>query len=370
MKKLVILFLSATLFYACTSNKETDYRWYKGNTHCHSTISDGDSAPFRVVKAYHDHGYNFLLLTDHNFLVDCDTIKMPEDLRDDFLMIPGEEVTDQKSVHTTAFNISEYVPFNNDPNQETVYSKRREEILNALKTKTKLTKTDLLQMHVDGIVKAGGIPFLNHPNFSSGLQVSDILPVTNLHHLELYNGHPSVANWGKEGHVSVEAKWDSLLSRGIKMYGVASDDMHALETNSLKDANPFRGWIMVQSKELTALAIQKSIASGDFYATNSVTLKTCKMNAKKCVIKVDETATQKEVAESFGVPRIDTTGDVGYTIEFIGNNGKVLSKTTGLSATYKPKKDDKYVRVRITYCTKTDVGFEKLFAWTQPVFIN
>lgn len=370
MKKIIILFLTITFFYACQNNKELNYQWYKGNTHCHSTVSDGDSAPFKVVKAYHDHGYNFLLLTDHNFLVNSDTIKMPEGLRDDFLMIPGEEVTDQKAVHTTAFNISEYVLFSNDPNLETDLKKRREEIIKAVYTPNNFSKTELLQMHVDRIIKAGGIPFLNHPNFDTGLQVSDILPVTNLHHLELYNGHPSVANWGKEGHVSVEAKWDSLLTKGVKMYGVAADDMHDLETNSIKDANPFRGWIMVKSNELTALSMQKSIANGDFYSTNGVTLKTDKMNTNKCVIEVDETATQKEILSSCGVPRIDKTGKPGYTIEFIGNKGVVLSETNGLKASYKPKKNDRYVRARITHCTETDKGFEKLFAWTQPVFIN
>jgi hypothetical protein len=69
------------------------------------------------------------------------------------------------------------------------------------------------------------------------------------------------------------------------------------------------------------------------------------------------------------VPRIDKTGTEGFTIEFIGNNGKVLKTFTGLKSSYKPKANDKYVRARITHCTKTDEGFAKLFAWTQPVFL-
>ncbi|NQU51828.1 MAG: CehA/McbA family metallohydrolase [Bacteroidetes bacterium] len=370
MKKLVLLFFIILPVFGISSNKKSKQQWYKGNTHCHSTISDGDSAPFKVVKAYHDHGYNFLLLTDHNFLVDIDTIQKPQNLRDDFLMIPGEEVTDKKSVHTTAFNISKYVPFYNDQNKATNHQERIKEIRAALKAPSNLSKTDLLQIHVDGIIEAGGIPFLNHPNFSEGLQVSDILPVTNLHHIELYNGHPGVANWGKEGHISVEAKWDELLSNGAKIYGVAADDMHDLNTGVPKDAGLFRGWTMVKSNSLTPEAIHESITSGNFYSTNSVTLKTCTINAKKCKIKVDKATTQTEISKSFGVPRIDKTGEIGYTIEFIGNNGTVLSKTNDTKASYTPKNGDKYVRARITYCTKTDKGFEKLFAWTQPVFIN
>ncbi len=370
MQKLILFLFVTLLIIGCNSQVKNEFKWYKGNTHCHTTISDGDSAPFKVVEAYHNQGYNFLLLTDHNFLTNKDTVKMPEGLRDDFLLIAGEEVTDQKSVHTTAFNISLFVPFSNDPNKQTYYNKRREEIIAAMKTRIEYSKSELLQMHVDGIIKAGGIPFLNHPNFSGGLQVSDILPVKNLHHIEVYNAHPSVANWGKKGHIPVEAKWDSLLTNGIKMYGVASDDMHDLTTGNPKDAGLFKAWIMVKSKELKPESIHQSIVNGDFYATNAVILKKCEMSAKTCSIEVDEMETQKEVSHSYGVPRIDKTGVNGYTIEFIGNNGFVLSKTAGLKASYKPGKDDKYVRARITFCKETDKGFEKLFAWTQPVFIN
>lgn len=370
MKNALWLFLSVLVLFGFKSPKESKTKWFKGNTHCHSIVSDGDSAPFKVVKAYHDHGYNFLLLTDHNFLVDHDTILKPENLRKDFIMIPGEEITDKKSVHTTAFNISEYVPFYNDKNEAKSHDERIREIYAALKTPTDLTKSDLLQLHVDGTIKAGGIPFINHPNFGDGLQVDDILPVENLHHMEICNAHPYVHNWGKKGHISVEAKWDQLLSQGKLMYGVAADDMHDLNTGKPKDAGLYRAWIMVRSKELTPSAIHKAVEEGDFYATNSVTLKTCEMSKKECLIEVDNVATLSEITNSDGVPRIDYTGEEGYTIEFIGNNGRVLSKTNGTKASYKPNKNDKYVRARITHCTRTDKGYEKLFAWTQPVFLN
>lgn len=349
---------------------EKPVKWYKGNTHCHSTVSDGDNPTYKVVQKYHDHGYNFLLVTDHNFLVNPDTIKMPSPLRKDFILIPGEEVTDRNSVHTTAFNIKKYVPFSNDPQKETDLQKRRKEIRNTLKTPGTLSKTELLQKHVNDIIKAGGIPFLNHPNFAEGLQVSDILPVKNLHHMELYNGHPGVYNWGKEGHISVEAKWDSLLSYGQLIYAVASDDEHDLDTQSPKDANPFRGWIMVKSSELTPESIQKAVEKGDFYASNSVILKECEASAKNYMVEIDEEATLNELKSSTGVPRLDETGEEGFSIEFIGKNGTVLAKTSGLKANYKPAKKDSYVRARAIFCKKTEKGFEKWFAWTQPVFVD
>ncbi|MBI4578811.1 MAG: hypothetical protein HY718_03860, partial [Planctomycetes bacterium] len=43
-------------------------QWYKGNTHTHTWWSDGDSPPEVAVKWYKEHGYAFLVLSDHNVL--------------------------------------------------------------------------------------------------------------------------------------------------------------------------------------------------------------------------------------------------------------------------------------------------------------
>ena len=183
MNKFLFLLIPVILL-SFKNPEHSKSRWYKGNTHCHSTMSDGDSAPFKVIQAYHDQGYNFLLLTDHNVLVDPDTIQKPENMREDFLLIPGEEVTDRKSVHTTAFNVKEYVPFYNDKNEADNPPDRKKEIRAALQSPSDVSKSDLVQLHVDRINKAGGTPFLNHPNFSGGLQISDIIPVNDLAFLE------------------------------------------------------------------------------------------------------------------------------------------------------------------------------------------
>ena len=50
------------------NQESTSTRWYKGNTHTHTLNSDGDSTPDEVVRWYREHGYKFLVLTDHNVL--------------------------------------------------------------------------------------------------------------------------------------------------------------------------------------------------------------------------------------------------------------------------------------------------------------
>jgi len=367
MKKIIIFYL--LVVNATCLSLAGSYHWYKGNTHCHTIMSDGKNTPADVIAAYHAHGYNFLAITDHNLLLKTDTVKKPSPMRKDFLLIPGEEASDRVAVHTTAFGISKYVPISTDTRISNNTASNTNEQNSGVKGKHVLTVTEMIQLHVDGTLLAGGIPFINHPNFSKGIQVSDILPVKNLHHMEVYNGHPLVANWGKEGHIAVEAKWDSLLTHGMVMYGIASDDMHKLVTNDENEAGMFRGWIMVQSPELSIRALHKAIASGNFYATNSVILKRCDMNLKKCLIEINIGATEKEVTQSQGIPRIDKDGKEGFSIEFIGHGGKILSFIKGAKAVYQPKKGDGYVRARITRCVKTNRGYEKLFAWAQPVFM-
>src|SRR6185503_5072902 len=70
-------------------------RWYKGNTHTHTLNSDGDSTPDDVAKWYREHGYRFVVLTDHNFLTGVDGLNALHGAFDQFLVIKGEEVTDR-----------------------------------------------------------------------------------------------------------------------------------------------------------------------------------------------------------------------------------------------------------------------------------
>ena len=40
-------------------------RYYKGNTHAHTTRSDGRRTPEEVMRMFKDHGYDFLVISDH-----------------------------------------------------------------------------------------------------------------------------------------------------------------------------------------------------------------------------------------------------------------------------------------------------------------
>lgn len=327
-------------------------RWYKGNTHTHTVLcGHADSTPEAVTQWYHNRGYNFLTLSEHNIFIDPADVKMPKNKRDDFILIPGEEITGGEYAHSTALNTLGLV----DP---------------ALREREGATKAEVIQDHVHGTREQHGQAILNHPNFNFSNSFSDIRPVVGLHMFELYNGHHNVHNFGDADHISVEALWDQLLTDGMLIYGVSSDDAHKFKTLGLDYSNPGRGWIMVRSKSLTPDAISEAMYYGDFYGTSGIILSQLESGLNGISLVVDELATAREIKSSFVRGHKVVDRDPGYLIEFIGDGGEVLSQTTNTSASMDISSESTYVRAKVTYTRKTAFEFENFYCWTQPVFTD
>lgn len=354
----LILFLLS-----CTPAREeqptTAAKWYKGNTHTHTVLcGHADTTPEAVARWYHGRGYNFLILSEHNIFIDPDSVPLPADKREDFILIPGEEVTGREDIHTTGMNVRRFVPAHLPEGFMGTDEAGRQE-----------AKRQILQMHVDSVRQAGGTPVLNHPNYASGIHAHDILRVNRLHLFELYNGHPHVYNWGKEQHASTEQKWDSLLTAGMLLYGVSSDDAHHFQEWGPERSNPGRGWVMVRSDTLTPGAITRAMANGDFYATNGVILSEVSADGGLYRVAIDTALTFRELASPFVTGKRDSTGAEGFRIEFIGPGGQVLEKLESIKASHQLDQAHAYVRCKLSYTRRNpDGGYEQFFAWTQPWF--
>src|SRR5438128_9135021 len=103
------------VFFALLPSFSMGATWYKGNIHTHTTDSDGQQTPAQVIQWYIDHGYNFLALTDHNWFSSSESAGFGVAYNGpNFLMIPGEEVTDTSTdrnvIHLVALNIASFVP--------------------------------------------------------------------------------------------------------------------------------------------------------------------------------------------------------------------------------------------------------------------
>ncbi|MEX2401443.1 MAG: CehA/McbA family metallohydrolase [Rhodothermales bacterium] len=343
--------LAVVFLTACTGGPEVqpEGRWFKGNTHAHTVLSGhGDTSPDSVARWYLDRDYHFLILSEHNQFIRPDSVDLPPDRRDDFILIPGEEVTGHQVIHTTAMNVDGLVDWTADHDH----------------------KHEIIQSHVDSTIHAGGTPILNHPNFRWAVEASDIRPVRRLHMFELYNGHPEVHNFGDSAHVSIEDMWDELLTDGMLIYGVSSDDAHEFRTWSTDVSNPGRGWVMVRSDSLTPTAITRAMRGGRFYATSGVILDDVRRTSDYA-LRVDEEATRRAMGSPYLTGHHVEDGEPGFELQFIGPGGNVLRRVRGTEAAYAVPKDLAYVRAKVIYRRlRSGGGLEAFYAWTQPFFTD
>jgi hypothetical protein len=309
-----------------TAGSTDALRWYRGNTHTHTLESDGDSPPEYVARWYRNHGYRFLVLSDHNVLTD--PARLAHLVDSTFILIPGEEVTssfEQRPVHVNGLNLPRLVEPRTDP-----------------------TLVGTIQKNVDAVREATGVPHINHPNFRWAFGAAELLQIQNDRLLEIYNGHPQVHNRGAGGSPGMEEIWDELLSAGKRIYGIAVDDAHHFQGEFAPDrANPGRGWVDVRARALEPGAIMQALEAGSFYASTGVVLEDIVVSPTTLEIRI--------------TPR----GDFRYTTTFIGDGGVVLDRVHGLEATFDlgSRRDTlSYVRARVD----DSGGYQ---AWVQPVFI-
>jgi hypothetical protein len=318
--------LSLSFAAASTAHAQAPLKWYKGNTHTHTINSDGDSSPDDVVKWYRTHGYQFLVLTDHNVLTEVAALNALHGLDERFLVIRGEEVTDRfgdASIHINALDPSRLVA----PQGGT-------------------SVVDVIQRNVDEIRAANGIPHINHPNFRWSITADQLKQVKNNKLFEIYNGHPQVNNVGGGTVAGLEEVWDAILSSGLLLYGLAVDDAHHFKRpGDPTAAGPGRGWVYVRAPSLTPAAILGAMERGEFYSSSGVELSDYRVDGSSMTVEVRATAWSK------------------YRIQFIGREGKLLAEVRESKATYAFKGNEGYVRARI-------IESNGLMAWTQPALVR
>ena len=301
-------------------------RWFKGNTHTHTLNSDGDSTPDEVVRWYREHGYHFLVLTDHNYLTSVDALNALHGADQKFLVVKGEEVTDrfgEKPIHVNGLDVER-----------------------AVQPQGGRSVVDVLQRNVDAIRQETGVPHINHPNFRWAITTDELKQVRNTTLFEVYNGHPQVNNIGGGGVPGLEEVWDAILSSGTLLYGIAVDDAHTFKQPGNPDvAGPGRGWVMVRAARLDRRTLLQAMERGDFYASSGVVLDDLRTDAKTMTVSVKADAWAK------------------YRIQFIGKGGQVLREVAAPSATYQIQGTEGYVRARV-------VESNGRMAWVQPVLIS
>lgn len=213
-----------------------DGHWYKGNTHCHTTLSDGRRKPTEAATWYREHNYDFLVFTDH-----YQTAAAFESTTDGILLIPGIELdaVDPQigDYHLVGLGVRSYT----EPRQP-----------------------DLpLQQAIDRLHALNGLAVLAHP-YWMGLRSTDLQDIQGLTAIEVFNVTCELIN----GKGTSDALWDELLAKGRQLCGVAADDTHWAERD-----DPGGGWLVVKATACTEESILQAIARGHFWSTTGPELR-------------------------------------------------------------------------------------------------
>ncbi|MGH2364780.1 MAG: PHP domain-containing protein [Chloroflexota bacterium] len=297
----------------------SELRWFKGNTHTHTTNSDGDAPPDVVVAWYERHGYDFLALSDHNLLTPP-RVSQPTPVT----LLPAEELTLALNIHVNGLGLKKVIPPPVAPYDIPMSAQ----------------KHWFLEQAIAAVEAQGGLAHVNHPNFRWALSAEVLETVPSLRFMEVFNGHHLSINGGDAHHPSVESMWDHLLGRGQLVYGLATDDAHHYSTFDPLHANPGRGWIWVRAAGTQPEQILAAIDQGQFYASSGVRLAAYRVCADELVVAVQ------------GAPA---------RLELIGAGGRTLERSDAQEVHFPRPKQDPYVRVRATAADGTR-------AWMQPVF--
>ena len=306
-------------------------KFYKGNIHTHTTKSDGDEDPIKVTEWYKAHGYDFLVLTDHNHRTILDygnETETPETP----LMIPGEEVT----MNIQNNDVTVPVHINGIGIERLIEPIESDDVVSTI------------QANIDSIKEAGGIASINHPNYKWAYTIDQLIQVNGATSIEVFNGIHDTNVYGSKTRPSAEQIWDGILSSGKLIYGVAADDSHHYHDFTPKMANPGRGWICVQAESLSESSIMDSIKTGDFYASTGIDLDEL-VNFNNTI----NISIRTEDEDPLNLPEYITT--------ITGYEGKILHQTDSLNLNYQLPKNAHYARATI----KSSEGFK---AWTQPIF--
>jgi hypothetical protein len=312
---ILLSFFAASLFLSSSSVRAqvivgTDNRnWYKADLHTHHTYNE----PLKnIINKYKETGYQFLVLSTKDMNKPLEWEKYSDDK---MLIISGVEqsfLTRKNELgHIIAFRIT--VPF-----RETSKWTLKEGYEN-LKSKNK---------HV--------LLGINHPN-DQRWTLDDVLE-SAAEGVSLFE-----LNSERMEHGEFEtALWDAALSKGARLYGTLTNDVH-----QINDIDAY-GYVMIRAEKLTLKDMVASLSTGDFYAVES-----------GCAAKPE----LYFLTDRDGGKYLNITSSGAAEIRIIADNGVIKQVFKFGKAEYKIAGDETYVRAEII-----DAAGRLIFM--QPFFIN
>lgn len=203
-------------------------RWLKGNTHIHTTRSDGGMTYAQITALYAAAGYDFLVAADH--WVPSDVANEPETA--DLVWLDGIEL-DGRDEAGALYHVV------------------------CLGKVTGIGRAMGFPAALRAAVAQAALTILAHPQWT-GNSFDDALrwPFDGV---EVYN---HVCRW-LNGKGDAAAYWNAMLARRPHTLAFAADDAH------LRPEHPGwnGGWIMVAAADRTASEILAALRQGRYYSS-------------------------------------------------------------------------------------------------------
>lgn len=283
---------------------DPNLKFYKGNLHTHTTISDGVHTPEEAMAEYQAHGYDFMAITDH--------WKVGGERKyENMLVLPGVEY--DFTFPTQVLHVVSIYP----------------DAAMAAGVERGMDHRDVIR-HVN---QCGGVNIAAHPAWS--LNTHDFL--CGLEGVEISEIYNSLSN---EPFNSPRGDGSGILdvtAANGKLYRlVATDDTHFYQGEQCMS------YTMVQAEELTVDGILNGLKSGRFYASQGPEFLNVEMEDGKMIVETSPVCMCTFVSNRYWV------------------GGRCRTGENMTRQVYELQPGEKFIR-----CVITDSQGRK--AWTSPL---
>lgn len=299
-------------------------RFWRGNLHTHSNLSDGALDADSVVEAYARAGYDFMMLSDHYLgryaWPIADTRKMRSNR---FTTILGAELhAPMTQVGELWHIVAAGLPLDFEPTGE-------EE-----------TGVDLARR----AAAAGAFIGIAHPSWSQ-LSRDDGRAIEVAHAVEVYNHCCAVECDRGDGWYLM----DQLLNDGRRLTAFATDDAHF----HYGDYDAFGGWVEVKAESLEPELLLEALKAGHYYATQGPRIHEVSLDGEDLTVA------------SSPVNTISVTGGTSRAVSRIG---RAITRATldlsGLDKSWLPQQSrSPWLRVSV-------IDQHGKRAWTNPIWLD
>ncbi len=286
---------------------DPNLKCFKGNTHAHTTLSDGRVSPEECMRQYKAAGYDFLALTDHWHVGEERSFQ-------GMLVLPGVEY-DFMFPSQTLHLVCLYPDAKLAP-----AVKRRETPHEAV--------IEMTNQAGGAVIAAHPAWSLNTPEFLCSLEGVSMAEVYNTVSGEPFNGP----------RANSESILDVAAANGKAFNLIAADDAHFYQGEQCVS------YIMVQAEELTVPAILKALNQGSFFASQGPEFRSIRREGDEIIIETSPVSRITVCSEKYWI------------------GGRCMQGEGLTERVYRPQAGEKRVRIRIA----DEMG---RMAWSNPIIL-